>query len=51
MLANAGLSGGNAKQPALRADRIVAPKTRLELLRCLLYKIRTFFAENPDVEI
>ena len=51
MLTDAGFGRGNTKQPAFRADRIVAPKMRLELMRCLLYKIRTFFAENPDVEI
>ena len=32
-LLDSGFGGGNAKQPALRADRIVAPKMRLELLR------------------
>ena len=51
MLTDAGLGGGNAKQPALRADRIVAPKMRLELLRYSLYKIRTYFESNPDEEI
>ena len=33
MLADTGFGRGNTKQSALRADRIVAPKTRLELMR------------------
>ncbi len=51
MLADTGLGGGKTKQPARSADRIVAPKTRLEIMRCVLYKIRTFFENNPDAEI
>ena len=50
-LLDSGFGGGNAKQSALRADRIGAPKMRLELLRYSLYKIRTFFENNPDEEI
>ena len=48
MLADTGFGRGNTKQPALRADRIVAPKTRLELMRCLLDKVRNYFEQNPN---
>jgi hypothetical protein len=51
IISETGLFGGNTKQPAQSADRIVAPKTRFEIMRCVLYKIRTFFENNPDAEI
>ena len=51
MLADAGLSGGNPEQTALRADHIWGSEMLFQKLRYSLYKIRTFFETNPDEEI
>ncbi len=47
-LAESRFGGGNPKQSALRAVHIFASGTESQILRSLLYKIRTYFESNPD---
>jgi hypothetical protein len=42
--------GGNSLVSALRADLILHSETLFEKLRYSLYKIRTFFENNPDAD-
>ena len=47
-LLDSGLFGGNSEQTALRADHIFDSEILFEKLRYSLYKIRTYFEQNPN---
>jgi len=49
-LSDSDFFGGNREQSRLRRDHLFASKSDFVSMRCLLYKIRTYFESNPDEE-
>ena len=50
ILSDSEFFGGNAEQTALRADHIFGGNLNSEFLRCVLNKVRMYFADNPDAD-
>ncbi|MFA5870664.1 MAG: hypothetical protein WC842_02155 [Candidatus Paceibacterota bacterium] len=49
-LLNSEFFGGNSEQTALRADHIFRSDSDFVLLRCILDKVRMYFADNPNAD-
>ncbi len=49
-LSDSDFFGGNREQSRLRRDHLSASESDFQIMRCLLYKIRTYFESNPDEE-
>ncbi|MEI7719838.1 MAG: hypothetical protein WCI89_01360 [bacterium] len=50
ILSDSEFFGGNAEQTALRADHIFGGNLNSEFWRCVLNKVRMYFADNPDAD-